>query len=208
MEKRINWVKMDQIKALYEKDLDNFREKYELYKHSLLEQENLKDLKTLEGALKKSLSVLNNYKSFTIHNIEKNGYVVSKTLLFYFDEKDKEIEFLQGEYNSLLSKIYSKINLVSKREKDLKDKQKKEVEDDNLFQSSNIPCSNITTKEKTRRFFKGVSLFRYRYLQFAFWIIIIVLFFSVVGVLVDLAKESNDKISNFGNTITTNIMGE
>lgn len=208
MSKRINWVKMDQIKALYEKDLNNFREKYELYKKNLSEQENLNDLKTLESILKKNLSILNNYKSFTIHNIEKNDYVVSKTLLFYFDEKDKEIEFLRGEYNSLLSKIYSKINLVSKKEKDLRDKEKKEIENENLFQSSNTPCSNITIKEKVQRFLKGISLFRHRYLHVAFWIIIVVLVISVVGVLVDLAKESNDKISNFGNAITTNIMGE
>lgn len=210
MSKRINWVKMDQIKALYEKDLNNFREKYEKYSQNFSNQEILEDLKKIENNLKNTLSTLNNYKSLTIHNIEKNDYIVSKTLLFYFDEKDKEIDFLKGEYNALLSKIYSKIHLISQKEKEKNNNESNKTngqEISNLFQISNTPCSNVTSKEKAKRFFRGFSFFRFRYLQLVFWAIIIALILSIFSVLINIVRESNDKIQNFEKSITMDIMG-
>lgn len=194
MAKRINWRKMNQITSLYEEGLKNFREILKKYQCDIYKQETLEDLVVFEHDIKNTLSIVNNYKNSIIYNIEKDNYILSKSLLVYFEEKENDISFLKSEFNAILSKTYLKI----KDKKELQNISKQPTNDVSLL--SNNPCPKITKIDKLRRFVNGLSFFHYRYIQFMFWIIVIVLLISIVGSLSKIIKENElifDTFENF-----------
>lgn len=198
MAKRINWRKMNQITSLYEDELEGFRKKIEEYANNFSKQTKIEELKKIEKDIKTVLATLNNYKNLTIYHIEQNGYTLSKTLLLYFDEKDKDVDFLKEECYVLLSKVYSNLSL---KEKDAQFKDQNKFSD---VQVHNNPCVGVTKREKIKRCFKLSS---YRTIQLMFVGIVIVFIILIISSLSNKMEENSLNINNFDfkSTIKNNV---
>ena len=198
MAKRINWRKMNQITSLYEDELEGFRKKIEEYANNFSKQTKIEELKKIEKDIKTVLATLNNYKKLTIYHIEQNGYTLSKTLLLYFDEKDKDVDFLKEECYVLLSKVHSNLSL---KEKDAQFKDQNNASD---VQVHNNPCVGDTKREKIKRCFKLSS---YRTIQLMLVGIVIVFIILIISSLSNTMEENSLNINNFDfkSTIKNNV---
>lgn len=178
MGKRINWIKMNQIKCEYEGEIAAFREQLAKYGDDFRNKSGVKELRTLEHDVRAAIASISSHRQIVVLRIESDGYDLPKTMGPYFVEKDKEAEFLRGEMTALLSRICSKI-----KDYEHEDFEKK-GEDDELPLFHN-PCPNITVFERARRVF---SVSNYKLVKVVFFVVVALVLVSFASFVSEKAR--------------------